>query len=152
MLKPVEQQLEKMGSDIAKPVEKMLEMKTFYTVKFVEQRLEKMGSNIAKPVEKMLEMKTFYIVKFVEQILEKIGSDISKVVCIILLMKALNIVNLLLEIMRSDIANLVMDYNIKVVFFLLEKMLSTIVKVLKLLGMRESGIRLIVLRFKEMTT
>ena len=105
MLKPVEQQLEKMGSDIAKPVEKMLEMKVLNIVKFVEQRLEKMGSDIAKPVEKILLMKALNIVK---------------------------IVKLLLEI--------------------LEKMRSTIVKVLKLLGMRESGIRLIVLRFKEMIT
>ena len=127
MLKPVEQQLEKMGSDIAKPVEKMLEMKTFYIVKFVEQRLEKMGSDIAKPVEKILLMKALNIVKIVKLLLEKMG---------------------------SDIANLVMDYNTKVVFViqLQAKMRSAIVKVLKLLGMRESGIRLIVLRFKEMTT
>ena len=115
-----------MGSDIAKPVEKMLEMKTFYIVKFVEQRLEKMGSDIAKPVEKILLMKALNIVKIVKLLLEN----------------------------RSDIANLVMDYNTKVVFViqLQAKMRSAIVKVLKLLGMRESGIRLIVLRFKEMTT
>ncbi len=56
--------------------------------------------------------------------------------------------------MGSYLAILVMDYNIKVVFViqLQDKMRSTIVKESKLLGMRDSGIRVIVISFKEMIT